>query len=270
MNCTQVQELLPLYAGQDLAERREQAVTAHLQSCVTCSLMLTEYRELRAVMPDFAAPVFDDDLYEEIRQSVWQRIEKQSRWRSLFASVTRWYEPQFAWAAAAVVMIAVSLLALYFVNKTYDVRPTVIVDIPKIVGPAMGPAPGTRGSVPLTPGDGSPSKRQANMPKRQRRPDRMVAPDRGHPLATSSPGAEIATVQRETGTQPSQLPTGASETLVLQSPDPPVIGTDDLDLGIAAAEKALRMEIQTRNPNVRIIWFSQREPKPLTTPSKGI
>jgi len=37
----------------------------------------------------------------------------------------------------------------------------------------------------------------------------------------------------------------------------------------SASEKALRLEIQTKDPNIRIIWFTQREPKPALPNSKG-
>jgi hypothetical protein len=247
MNCNQVNKLLPLYAGHDLVKSREHLVTAHLQTCAACSLAAAAYRDARELMHDFAPPVFGDEVYAEIRRTVWQQIERKPKWRSVFESVTVWFEPQFAWAAAAVLMVTVSIVGLYFINREFAVRPTGIVDIPKIV-PAIGPAPERPGVAPLITGEGLTSRRLANMPKRQRRPDRMVAPDRGNSLVAYSPDVEVTTVQSSS----------------------PVVGTDNMDFAAPGADKTLRMEIQTKNPNIRIIWFSQREPKPLTTPSKGI
>jgi hypothetical protein len=247
MNCTQVNELLPLYAGHDLAKSREHLVTAHLQTCATCSLAAAAYRDARELMQDFAPPVFGDEVYAEIRRTVWQQVERKPKWRSIFESVTVWFEPQLAWAAAAVLMVTVSIVGLYFINREFTV-PTGIVDIPKTIVPTIGPAPERQGDALLVSGEGLPSRRLANMPKRQRRPDRMVAPDRGNSLVAYSPDAEVTTVQSSS----------------------PVVGTDNRDFAAPNADKTLRMEIQTKNPNIRIIWFSQREPKPLTTPSKGI
>jgi hypothetical protein len=98
------------------------------------------------------------------------------------------------------------------------------------------------------------------MPKRKF--GSMTTPDRGNALVAYSPDAQM-TVQQKTGAQPSRLPIRASEALALQS-------ANNLDLAPRGSEKALRMEIQTRNPNIRIIWFAASEAKPGAVHSKGI
>src|SRR4030095_6553534 len=130
MNCAKIQELLPLYAGHDLARAREQLVAAHLQSCAPCSLALDEYREVREQMRDFAPPVFSDEVFSEIRNNVWERIESQPRTQSLFESVAVWFQPRLVWAAAAL-LITISTVGLYLVFKESAVRPTVVVDVPE-------------------------------------------------------------------------------------------------------------------------------------------
>ncbi|HEX3086042.1 MAG TPA: zf-HC2 domain-containing protein [Pyrinomonadaceae bacterium] len=248
MNCKQIEELLPLYAGHDLSQRREQLVTAHLQSCTACSLAAAGYHDARELMRDFAPPVFGDEVYAEIRKNVWQRIERKPPPPSIFESIAVWFQPRFVWTASvAALLITISAGGLYFIVKESTVRPANVVSIPKPVTPDAGPPRETRGGVPLTPGEGSPKQRQANMPKRQ--PDRIATHDRGNALVAYSPDAQT-TVQKKTGAQPSRLPIRASKTLALQS-------ADDLDLAPRGSEKALRMEIQTRNPNIRIIWFAQ-------------
>ena len=253
MNCTQIEELLPLYAGHDLAKSREQLVTTHLQSCPACSFAAAGYRDVRELMQDFVPPGFGDEVYAGIRKNVWQRIEKGSRPRSFFESMAVWFQPRLAWAAPAALLIIVSLAGLYFIIKEFNVRPTVLVSVPKW---EVGPPRDMRDSVPLPAREAPPKQRQADMPKRQQKPDRMVAPDRGNSLVA-------------TGAQPSRLPIRASETLALQSPESPIIGTDKVDFGAGGTEKTLRMEIQTKDPNIRIIWFAPREPKPMTVNSKG-
>jgi hypothetical protein len=134
-------------------------------------------------------------------------------------------------------MIAVSFVGLYFIVKEFTVRPTVIVDVPRIVVPAVGPVPETPGRAPLNPGEGPPQQRQANGRRRQRKPDRMVAPDRGNSLAVYSPDVEVSTVQSSS----------------------PAIGTENPDSAVHD-QKTLRMEIQTKDPNIRIIWFLSESP----------
>ena len=258
MNCTQVEELLSLYAGHDLAETREQLVTAHLQSCAACSLAVAEYRDTRGLMQDFSPAVFDDDVYAEIRQNVWKQIEKQPQSRARLEWIGVWFQPRLGWAAATALMITISFVGLYFIVKEFTVRPTVIADVPRTVVPAVGPVPETHDGAPLIPGEGPP-QRQVNMPRRQRKPDRMVAPDRGNSLAAYSPDAQVKTMQKQTGAPPSRLPTRASETLAFQSSSAPTIGTENLD-SAARDQKTLRMEIQTKDPNIRIIWFLSESP----------
>lgn len=238
MNCTQVEELLALYAGHDLAGKHEQLVAAHLQSCVACSLAVAEYRDARGLMQDFAPAVFDDEVYAEIRENVWKRIESQPQSRALFEWLGVWFQPRLGWAAAAALMITVSFVGLYFIAKEFNVPPTVIVDVPRVMVPSVGPTPETGGGVPYYPDTGAPNKRQVNMPKRQRKLDRMVAPDRGNSLVAYLPDAEVTTVQSAAR----------------------VIGTDNVDLAAPGSEKSVRLEIQTSNPNIRIIWFLSESP----------
>jgi hypothetical protein len=243
MNCTQVKELLPLYAGHDLANNREHLVTAHLQTCAACSLASAAYRDARELMHGFAPPVFGDEVYAEIRQNVWKQIERVPRTRSRFESIAIWFQPRLAWAAAVVLLISVSVAGWYLITKQFAVRSTVVINGPK---PEIQPQQEMRADHPVNPGGKPLKQRQADIPRRQRKLDRMVAPDRSDSVVAYSPDAQVNQIQSSA----------------------PVIGTDNLDLG-ARGEKTLRMEIQTKNPNIRIIWFAPSEPKPVT-PSKGI
>src|SRR5436189_1019853 len=96
MNCSQIEKFLPLYAGHDLSARREQLIAAHLKSCGACAGAATEYREARDLIHSFTPPAFSDELYAEIRKSVWQQIEREPRVPSLFERVAAWFQPRFA------------------------------------------------------------------------------------------------------------------------------------------------------------------------------
>src|SRR5262252_4554730 len=100
MNCTQIEKFLPLYAGHDLSETRRQLVAAHLVSCAACTAAVADFQHARIVMHGFASPVFSDEVYADIRQSVWRRIDSDSR-PSPFAAVAAWFRPRLVWAATA-------------------------------------------------------------------------------------------------------------------------------------------------------------------------
>jgi hypothetical protein len=245
MNCTQIENLLPLYAGQDLDDRRAQAIAAHLESCEACVSALAEYRETRNLINGFAAPAVDEKVFEQIRRDVWRRIEAESRRPSPLEALREWFQPRFVWAVAAAVCLVVCAVALYSIANRLAVQPRVVTHDPNAVPPPRIEAvedPGSN-SANLNP---LPS-RQADALKRRRRPDHTRAPERTDSLVAYSPDRQITNID-------SSWPSPRTET----SGDP-----------ARNSDKTLRMEIQTRNPNIRIIWFTQRDAKPAAAHTKG-
>src|SRR5262245_25092141 len=105
MNCQQVQDLMPLYAGNDLEERRARLVAVHVQTCETCADVAREYREMRQLIQTFVPPAFTEDFYAEVRQSVWQNLEKKSTSRAFPSIIIDLFHPRWAWAVATAVLI---------------------------------------------------------------------------------------------------------------------------------------------------------------------
>ena len=77
MNCKQLDELLPLYAGRDLDEKRARLVSEHVQICSTCARVAGEYRDAVELAQHFAPPVFSDNVYASVRRQVMQQIEAE-------------------------------------------------------------------------------------------------------------------------------------------------------------------------------------------------
>ena len=232
MNCSQVQKFLPLHAGRELSGKREQLIAAHLQTCAACAAEADEYREARETLRAFALPDLSDEVYAEMRTSVWRRIEAESHHPSLFASITAWFQPRLVWAAAVAMFVIVTGLGLYFFGKGPTGQPRLTANNPNApVRQERGSHEAAGGST-LNPEKKNVRPRQANTTRRPRKLDRMVAPDRTDTLVAYSPDAASQTSARSAG-------------------------TDNLDPGRNDSGKTLRMEIQTNNPNIRIIWFTQ-------------
>jgi hypothetical protein len=212
-------------------------IAAHLQTCSACAAAATEYREMRKLIEGFAAPAFGDDVYAEIRKSVWQQIETESQAPAFFEAVAGWFQPRIILTAVAALLITVSVVGVYLLTEKQAVGP-VIANVPAPVLPPDHKPGASVGSAVPKPKTADTGQRQADVSKGQRKPDRRVAPDRGNALMAYSPDAQATTMQKKTGA------------LALQS-------ADNLDLAPRGSEKTLRMEIQTRNPNIRIIWFAQ-------------
>lgn len=245
MNCKQLDELLPLYAGRDLDEKRARLVSEHIQICSTCARVAGEYREAVELAQHFAPPVFSDNVYASVRRQVMQQIEDKPTAPLLPQMFASWFRPRIAWAFASALIIVFGLFAFYLViNRTADVQP--VVNIHPAVNPEQTPElrATPRTTEPVIP----PSAVKPGHEKRRRIHSFM---NRSPHVAAHTPNSSRA----------------ASISPKLRGPEPP----NSLPaIDAAPGESPLRVEIQTKNPNIRIIWFSQSNSKPALPNSKGI
>ncbi len=240
MNCKHVQELLPLYAGRDLEGKGAQLVMAHVQSCVECAGSVDEYRETRQLLKQFAPPPASDAVYAGIRQRVLREIEQEAAAPGLSRLLDSLFRPRLRWAIATAVVLAVSVFAPYFIaNRRNNQQVTGsghTLDVPT--------SPAIRGVDVLPP----PSPVQKRDPvqglagithQSLRRKSSGAAADRSRSTTVSSTGPRSMSAQ----TLPNENDTSEA---------------DAVPAGESARpEKTLRVEMQTKDPNIRIIWFSR-------------
>ena len=271
MNCKHVQELLPLYIGRDLEEKRTKLVTAHLQSCTECAGAADEYRETRQLLQEFAVPPFSEAVYAGIRQRVLREIGREATspgLSQLFESLLR---PRLSWAVATALLVAVSVFAFYFIANRKS-HPQQVVGSDRTVDKTTSdeqPNPRSRGDDSA--GSSSPLSKESGASTGQnrgadttiggsvdgshqyRRPKSSgAAADRTQSIAVNVPDSRSKTAE------------ASPESNNLARPDA-VPARDP-----ATSEKTLRVEMQTKDPNIRIIWFSQQRPKQGSPSSKGI
>jgi hypothetical protein len=252
MNCKQVQELLPLYVGRDLEEKRERKVTAHVHSCAECAGAADEYRETRQLLQDFAPPPFSEDVYVGIRGRVLREIEAESTASSLPELVAVWFRPRLTWAVASAALIAFTLLAFYFIANR---RSDQLAGKDAVEQPARNEKGGSQRDTRAAP---PPSSHGGDQPQLagirqpgQRKSRGVLTPGVKSVAANSSDGkSTVANVSPQTNY--------SVELSVFPARDS------------AASGKILRVEIQTKDPNIRIIWFTSPETKPAVPNSKGI
>jgi len=231
MNCKQTEKLLPLYAGRELEEKRATLVTEHLQTCAACARVANEYRESVRLTEQFAPPVFSEAVYAGIRQHVQREIETEAlapAWSHTIASLFR---SRLTWAIASMLLIVVSMFAIYFMMNRGNVEPQLANQPPANVQPGTNehsksglpdsslPAGGNTG------GEKQHLARGHQLQRRKRSRDTLA--DRVNTVAAKSPEA-------------------------------------------TSTSKTLRLEIQTKDPKIRIIWFVEPETKPAIPSSKGI
>ena len=242
MNCKQIDDLLPLYAGHDLDEKRARLVSEHVQICSACASLAGEYQEAVELAQQFAPPVFSDHAYASVRRQVMQQIDDEPRALLLPQMFGSWFRPRLAWAAASALIIAFGFFALYLVvNRDAAVQPVANTH-PAVPHPEQVPESMAIPHIPA-PADGPKDKRAEDKGSGVRRFVNRSPKSRESSLRAAS----ISPKLRDPETMNS-LPAHDS----------------------APGESPLRVEIQTRNPNIRIIWFTQPNTKPALPNSKGI
>ena len=196
MNCTHIQNLLPLYIEGDLPSQQADTVRAHLFSCPRCRESVSEYEASQEWLRASASTQLDDRFFDDLRASVWRGIEESNKPSVFF--------PRWSWAIAFALLLITAGALLY--SSMPPVR-----DVPDVV--KLPPSPGTPSVAAVT---------EPHPPEVKRRPRRM-RPLRMTPLLPAPAQAERTEVAHD--------------------------GSDSM----------LRIEIQTADPNVRIIWLV---PKP--------
>jgi hypothetical protein len=272
MRCTRVEKFLPLYVAGDLAGRRaERHVARHLATCESCRGLAEEYDASRDLVRDAATlpPDFDGAFYAEIRRSVLAEITRE-RTRlapppasNVFASL---FNARFAYAASLILLFAtVAALSLYsYIGRKSEIA---TANRERIGTPEATPVP-TRTTAS---NDGrSVAPVEATVAEAKNGGSRQTA----KPLSLKR-RANSGNAQNET--QRSLNPVNNAPVHAKRNPRAPVVAAPDehtAEIAISnsgsattAAPEVSRIEIQTSDPNIRIIWLSPR-PDAVTEPLK--
>ena len=93
MNCRRVEQLLPLYVGGDVSERRARGVDAHLRACDACRRLADEHRRTRELLQAYDAPEFGGEFFASVRGAVLEELAqgaaRPSSLQRLYALVGR-------------------------------------------------------------------------------------------------------------------------------------------------------------------------------------
>jgi hypothetical protein len=251
MRCTHAKKLIPLFAGDDLPAREADALRRHLESCANCRRLAAEFEESRDWLLRLTAPQFDDSVLNDMRDSVLRdigRIENRERW-------LQWIVPGLNLRFMA--SMAALLLIVFVATYAYRGR-----------RPRM--APGKDDVVKTNPaGDQKDST------------DGVKRNDEGFKVNPSPVPAQrlrlkrIPRINGNPGVKPIQLPDLTIATALIIPPatilgpvfEPPPgadMATDDAIFN----REMTRIEFQTADPNIRIIWFAPKsDMAPSTAPN---
>jgi hypothetical protein len=258
MNCKHVEELLPLYVGRDLEEDRARLITTHVQGCTQCARTAQEYGEANQLLQLFEPPQFSEASYAAVRRSVLREIERESRApQSIFALefLRRAFQPRLMWAVSTAVLLGVCVFAYYFIaNRTSGQRHEQAKAASQQDNLKSSPSPSSEDLKPAPTGTSG---------GRGTTGSRVGVPD-SPALATNSHKPRLnQTVWRSQRAGESSTPAGltgrgprAPAVPVTSAQYSPVEPKDATPNTSVTSDKTLRLEIQTSDRNIRIIWFS--------------
>ena len=233
MNCRRCENLLPLYVEGDLTSTLAEKVSAHLEWCGKCNWLFDEYKESQGWLRSPVAPEFGDAELNAMKAGILKRVAEGHAKPSLFATLLQQWSRRQVFALSTAALIIAGLFLLYI----YQTRAKVAVPVNQVAG-AQPDHPKQPDQDTPAPGPETPTVADSN--KRPRQPKR--------PYATSK--RALALAQRAVEQKDSQARSAVESIRV---------PTVDSSAPLASSPAMLRIEIQTSDPHIRIIWFAPKE-----------
>ncbi len=266
MNCQTTEHLIPLFIEADLDAAEMQQVTAHLATCNSCCQLAAEFQTSQSFLHAATLPVFDEAVLDEMRSAVVQCVAPTGQ-----PTFVAWLQLRWTWKlafAATAVLLLVSGIVLS--------RRGAAPDAVQVKSYAKE---GTSNALALNATDKAQEKNSRlappNFQPRTRR--KHKAP---HGVSERNLGNDATTLPSSAIDLDNQIvagaiaPSGANDssalpprgdTLSFTLPAVPLAETATAAM-LTNLEKSppepemLRMEIQTADPNIKIIWLTPKEP----------
>ena len=242
MNCRRVEKLIPLYVEGDIETHSRERIASHLEWCGRCNWLADEFRESQNWLRSTQPPELDEAFLDSFKADALKLIAETNAKPSLLASlIQQWSRRQvFALAGAMMIIVAVVVFYVYQAGTSRSLQAAKTPGTAEPNGtltPESLPAPDRTPDTGLAPGAGlkepQRSKYRATVKARAGRP--VLSPQ---------------TIESPLSTQISR--SGGSGSGSFGPSVEPSGGSDDLP-------PMLRIEIQTSDPNIRIIWFAPKE-----------
>lgn len=251
MKCELFEDLIPLYVGGDLEPPEADGLRQHLNTCAHCRRLTEDFQASQTWLSGFVVPDFDEASFARLRASVIGQIERQEkrgRWPDWMNWLLPKFSPRFVLASAAIALAVVTGLVV----AVYRQQP-----IPSRTG---GEAIADNG-------------RQDNLG------DKVSATTGDRRVSTATSGGRVSAAtgmerrfprsKRADLLPPEAINNGGfSNTL-----EPPVTGPEQSETEAAAPEESepkemLRIELQTADPKIRIIWLAPKASSPSNSQTK--
>lgn len=248
MNCRNVEPLLSLYVGRDLQEKHFRLVAAHLQSCTKCTLAADEYTGASQLLQGYEPPLFSDEIYAGIREQVLNKIERESHapvrpgiFSQLYFALV---QPRMKWVTAALLLLAISVPALYLSRNPFRQLPNDQQVAVRTREPNQADSRSDIRSENSNASAGSSSFSNKGQVRMATTRGPITRRREANPRVVATNGS------RELG-KTTKVDSSTNDRVVQR-----VVGVSQP----SSAPAPLRVEMQTTDRNIRIIWLSGQRP----------
>jgi hypothetical protein len=216
---------MPLYVEGDLRLELAGRVEAHLGNCSRCHSLASAYKASQSWLRSAEPPGFDDPFFNDLKRSLLKRVAKADARPSLIASMTPWGRRQML-ALAAAVLVAVGTVAFYSYEERVSTRRAISQDV---------------------------AQRPHDEGDKLRDPSASVGTQEAPRATFKRPWHS----RRHAGLR--SLNPHREQQIVAEEINSSIREADRRRDGEGNSQPALRIEFQTRDPNIRIIWFAPKE-----------
>ena len=222
MKCRRVERLTPLYVEGDLRLELADRVEAHLGNCSRCHSLASAYKASQSWLRSAEPPQFDDSFFNDLKRGVVKRVAGAGTRSSVLASLSSHWSRRQVLALAAAILMVFGAVALYFYQARTSGRPAISQEL-------------------QTPNDETDRLREPNAAVgTEKAPRPSFKATRHVRRVARSRSPHLLREQQIVAEKITSSPSGAG------SPNDSEVDSRPI----------LRIEFQTSDPNVRIIWFA--------------
>ena len=247
MNCKKAAQLIPLFIEADLETAAMQSLTEHLEACDSCRCVAKEFQASQSLLHSVALPEFSENTFVQMRSSVLNEIARP-KISDLLHPIWNW---KTAFAASLAMIILTSGIVIYRRSTTENS----VAQASKISDEKdknQNPAFSSSGKMAKT----SSTPKQILKPRSGRNSSALGEASEGernpgknspkHPSPERATAFDTQIIAESVA--PSEANSPNAEPISTITPKPE-----------NTEPEMLRIELQTADPNIRIIWFAPKE-----------
>jgi hypothetical protein len=252
MHCTKIEDLLPLYVEGDLDLETETGVRSHLSACRWCASLAAEFTASQQWLHSYSPPDFDSASFAASRRAVLEQTNRRGPSWVMFA---RSLAPM---PRLAVAMLIVAILTGVIVAT---------ITLTRSPGSASDP-PDFQANAPSHDTAVTPSKEKEGQEPQKAFVPVLIPPTNRLQDRKKHSNSAIQSVIRLAALVPPVLPPlGSALDSSFEQSVAGGLGSPQAD---PADTEMLRIEIETGNPEIRIIWFTPKALDSLEKPATEI